>query len=102
MKLVLIEEYKQLLVNYQKDKADIPPGNTTLKIMLAGWETFHDMWYFFKDEENTLTFLSFARFWLTNILGTASAAMQSCEMSRIWRIYPCKNIYRLGYALFLG
>ena len=36
MKLVLIEEYKQLLVNYQKDNADIPPGNTTLKIMLAG------------------------------------------------------------------
>ena len=22
---------------------------------------------------------------------------QSCEMSRIWRIYPCKNIDRLGW-----
>ena len=69
MKLVLIEENKQLFVNYQKDKADIPPGNITLKILLTRWKTFHDIWYFFKDEENTLTFLSFARFWLTKYFG---------------------------------
>ena len=21
---------------------------------------------------------------------------QSCEMSQIWRIYPCKNVFKLG------
>ena len=28
--------------------------------------------------------------------GVKGGCRQSCEMSRIWRIYPCKKIGRLG------
>ena len=97
MKFVLIEENKQWFANHQKDKAYIIPGNTTLKILLTGWKTFRDVWYFFRIEENTLTFLNFACFWPTkyfghckccNILLTVPYALpllkQLLEMLHLW------------------